>query len=111
MADTRSSPCDGLEIPQRRASDIKPRMTPRDIAHIIAAIDEDALFAEGFQDALIGYVQIFNKIVALYDREKCICLLMRRDGMTFEDAEEYFCFNVTGSYVGDSTPAFATIMR
>jgi hypothetical protein len=29
-----------------------------------------------------------------------------RDGMTWEEAEEYFEFNQMGAWVGDSTPCF-----
>lgn len=75
----------------------------------IANMNEEALFADGFEDALIGYVEIFNKVIALYDREKCIDILMKRDGMDEEGAIEFFDFNVTGAYVGESTPGFATL--
>jgi len=75
---------------------------------IIQEINPDALYADGFEDALVGYVEIFNKVVAAYDRDKCIDILINRDGMDFDEAEEYFAFNVTGSYVGEHTPAFIT---
>lgn len=77
----------------------------------LAEMEPEMLFADGFEDALIGTVQIFSKTVALYDREKCIKILIKRDGMDPEGAEEYFDFNVTGAYVGDHTPAFATIVK
>lgn len=77
----------------------------------IFELNEDALLADGFGDALIGYVEIFSKTLALYDKAKCLEILMKRDGMTEDEAVEFFDFNVTGSYVGDSTPAFATILR
>lgn len=76
----------------------------------LAEENEKMLFADGFDDALIGTVQVFNNTVALYDRAKCIRVLQGQ-GMTWEDAEEYFDFNVTGAYVGENTPAFASIMR
>ncbi len=41
----------------------------------------------------------------LYDRSKCIEILMR-DGCTYEEAVEYFEFNVSGAWVGDRTPGF-----
>lgn len=28
---------------------------------------------------------------------------MKNDGMSYEDASEYFSFNVSGGYVGDKT--------
>tara|TARA_R100000234_G_scaffold89915_1_gene58161 strand:+ start:407 stop:643 length:237 start_codon:yes stop_codon:yes gene_type:complete len=64
------------------------------------------LLAVGFEEALIGYGNQFNNHVAIYDREKCINILMQRDGMDLEEAEEYFEYNVQGSYVGKETPVF-----
>lgn len=81
------------------------------IKGMIGDANEEALLADGFEDALIGYVEIFSKLIALYDKEKCIEILMVRDNMSYEDAYEYFEFNVTGSFVGEGTPAFATILR
>ena len=77
----------------------------------ISSINPEALKADGFEDALIGYVEIFHKVVSLYDYDKCIEILMRRDKMDRDEALEFFEFNVTGAYVGEGTPAFATIMR
>lgn len=74
----------------------------------IAMIDEDILLADGFEDALVGYGEQFNKTFAVYDRSRCIQILIDRDKMTFEEAVEYFDFNVTGAYVGEHTPAFVT---
>lgn len=71
--------------------------------------DHEALLADGFEDALLGYAERFGMpIVAMYDRPKCIEVLCTRDGMTEEEAEEYFEFNVIGAWVGDSTPIFVT---
>ena len=44
--------------------------------------------------------------LAVYDRQKCIEILMERDGMTDEEAVEYFDYNVTGAWVGENTPIF-----
>ena len=49
--------------------------------------------------------------IALYDRYMCIEILMKEDGMSEEDAEEHFSYNVIGSYVGENTPAFVTFNR
>lgn len=68
------------------------------------------LTADGFDDALIGFVSVFNRTVALYDRAKCIAVLMRGGRMDSEQAEEFLEFNVIGAYVGEGTPAFATII-
>jgi hypothetical protein len=67
----------------------------------------EALLADGFEKAYIGYVENFNEsAVAVYSRYRCIVILMMRDGMNYEDAMEFFDFNVAGAYVGKYTPLF-----
>lgn len=83
---------------------------PNDKREELAEENEGMLFADGFDDALIGTVQVFNKTVALYNRETCIQIL-NKQGMTWDEAEEYFQYNVVGAYVGENTPAFAWIMH
>lgn len=57
----------------------------------------------------MGYVELFgNAPVALYNRDKCIQILMDRDGMEHTEAEEFFEFNTLGAGMGANTPAFAT---
>ena len=72
----------------------------------IAQQNDEALLADGFEDALIGVGVIFNRSLATYDMRKCIDILIKRDGMSEEEAVEYFEYNVTGSYVGENTPVF-----
>lgn len=79
------------------------RITREEIADIIP----EALFADGFDEAIIGYIQRFELIVVLYDARKCIKILMTNDNMSEEEAIEYFEYNVLGAWVGDNTPAFA----
>ena len=67
---------------------------------------DGALLADGFEDALVGFGYQFNYPVAVYNRDKCIEILMSRDGMDDEEAIEYFNFNVSGAWVGESTPVF-----
>ena len=74
--------------------------------------NSEALLADGFEDAFIGICEVFNRpILAAYDREKCITILMERDGMTDEEAQEYFEYNVAGAWVGDSTPVYVTLWK
>jgi hypothetical protein len=63
-------------------------------------------YAVGFEDALIGVGTQFNQPLAVYDWDKCVEILVRRDGMTEDEAMEYMDFNVTGAYVGKGTPIF-----
>ena len=67
----------------------------------------EALFATGFADAFVGTCRRFGQPpLAAYDRGLCIDILVLRDGMTYEEAEEFFEFNVIGAWMGDHTPVF-----
>ena len=68
--------------------------------------DNGALFADGFDDALIGVGVQFSREIAVYDYDKCLDVLIQRDGMDVEDAIDYMEYNVVGAYVGKSTPVF-----
>ena len=72
---------------------------------MFALSEEEALLADGFEEALLGHTQGSN-IVAVYDYDMCVHILMERDGMTCEEAVEFMDFNVTNSYVGEKTPIF-----
>ena len=68
-----------------------------------------ALKADGFDAAFVGYgYQHGSDALAIYDEAKCIKILIDRDGMTAEEAWDYFYFNVKGAFVGDGTPIFMT---
>lgn len=69
----------------------------------------EALYADGFEDAIIGVGRQFNTDVVVYDEAKCIEILVLRDQMTPDEAEEFFEFNVVGAYVGDHTPIFVRV--
>ena len=47
--------------------------------------DTELLQADGFDEAIVGYAEVWTDkgrgIVMAYDREKCIDVLMERDGM------------------------------
>ena len=70
---------------------------------IISDINPEALFADGFDAAIIGYDA---NCTVVYDYDKCMKILMERDGMTKQDAHEHMEFNVVGAYVGEFTPIF-----
>lgn len=75
----------------------------------IADINEEAVFADGFDDAIIGLAERINLgPVVAYDVEKIIEILMERDGMDYTEAYEYYSYNIIGSWVGEYTPIFIT---
>ena len=69
----------------------------------------ETLIADGFDEAIIGIGRQFNKQLVIYDEDKCIQILMERDGMTDEEAIEFFEFNVVGAYVGEYTPIYVRL--
>ena len=63
---------------------------------------------DGHDDAIIGPAMVWTedgnlRDVLVYDAEKIRELLMKRDGMSFEDAREYIEFNIEGAYMGPHT--------
>jgi hypothetical protein len=64
--------------------------------------------ADGYEDAFLGICRSpgHQSAVAAYDYDKCIEILMDRDGMTYEDAVDFFGFNTMGAYVGPDTPHY-----
>jgi len=62
--------------------------------------DEEFLKADGFDEAIIG-VDV-NELRLVYSVSKCLEILA--DDMTFEEALEYFEYNVSSSYMGKKTP-------
>ena len=67
----------------------------------------ELMLADGFEAAIVGIAEGCGRSPAVvYDREKCVAILMERDGMDRDEAEEFFDFNVSGAYVGPGTPVF-----
>ena len=65
-----------------------------------------ALKADGLEEALIGTGRQFTQELMVYSVEKVLEILMTRDGMSYEDAREFYEFNIVGAYVGAGTPVF-----
>lgn len=63
--------------------------------------DEEFLKADGFDDAIIGVEEKTMRLI--YSVSKCIDILVS-EGMSEDDAFEYFDFNVAGAYVGEKIP-------
>jgi hypothetical protein len=67
----------------------------------------DALTVDGFDQALVGYVDRCGcPALACYDYNLMVEVLVNRDQMSREDAIEYIDFNVVGAWMGDGTPVF-----
>jgi hypothetical protein len=64
--------------------------------------DEELLFADGFDDAIMGLDT--NNLRVVYSKQKMIEILEPEMGL--DDAIEYLEFNTWCAYVGDKTPIY-----
>ena len=73
--------------------------------------DDSIITADGFELAFLGCGYSFNGSYAIYSLSNCLEILMQRDEMTYDEAEEFFEYNVIGSFVGDRMPVFLLQMK
>jgi hypothetical protein len=73
--------------------------------------DSEFMFMNGHDEAIVGIVEYFGSQQQLcYDKEKVLQKLMK-SGMTYEEACEYFDFNIIGAYMGEQTPVFIELIN
>ena len=63
------------------------------------------LKADGLDKAFIGVVDVGGEPLLAYSLSKTLDVLMS-DGMSEDDALEYYMFNIEGSCVGEEKPLF-----
>ena len=81
---------------------------PEETIALLEDQNPEAIMYDGFNAAIVGVVsRCTTELLALYDRAKCIQILMEA-GCTHEEAEDYFCFHVEGCWVGPHTPMIAS---
>lgn len=69
--------------------------------------EEDILLCDNLQEAFIGLQYDGTDTPrAVYDADKIISILCRDSQMTYEEALEFYEFNILGSYVGPGTPIY-----
>ena len=77
----------------------------------VAEYNEQAMLADGLEAAFIGVASHYGKDpVAVYDVDKCVEVFVA-DGMDYEEAQEWFDYNVQGAYVGEHTPVFVVTYK
>lgn len=74
-----------------------------ELKQTIADYNPEAMFADGFDHAIMGYS---NDLKVIYSANMILETLVERDGMTPDEAIDYFNFNIEGAYVGEYTPIF-----
>jgi len=84
----------------------------QDFLNFLEEFDQEMLYPTGHESAIVGVVERFGMDpIILLDKSKIIRTLMQRDGMTEEDAEEFFEFNIIGAWMGEGTPAYMTSIK
>lgn len=68
--------------------------------------DEGLLKIDGFNDAIIG---VSSDIRIVYSIDKIIDIL--KEDMTYDEAIEFFEFNIECAYIGDKTPIYVKIIN
>jgi hypothetical protein len=63
----------------------------------------EALFADGYDNAIMGYS---SDLRVVYSADEIVRTLVERDGMTPDEAIEFFNFNIECAYVGEYTPIY-----
>jgi hypothetical protein len=67
---------------------------------------------DGFDDCIVGVCERYGMdAVIAYDKDKVIDKLVTRDGMTRDEAEEFFSYNQIGAWMGEKTPVFVTLIN
>ena len=69
------------------------------ISHLSEHYPDDKFLID---EAMLGIDSSFGRVI--YSVSKCLDILIAQDGMSYDEAVEYFEFNVSGSYVGEKTP-------
>lgn len=78
----------------------------------IEAADDECFVLEPayFDEAAIDLVRNEQgHLCVRYDSQRIIELLVEHEGMTYEDALEWFSFNIESAYLGDGTPMYLNL--
>ena len=62
-----------------------------------------------FDSAIVGLARQFNTSFIVYSQRRTLAALMASEGMTEQEAIEWYEFNMAGAWVGKGTPAFLEI--
>lgn len=80
-------------------------------ACIDLACGDELMFADGLDAAIIGIADRDGTNVVVYEIGTIIEILKTRDGMSTDEAREFFDFNIARSYFGEITPLYVAMLR
>lgn len=79
--------------------------TAEEIRLVLEEDNPEAVLFDGLDDALVGVGSQYTKrSLAVYSARKIIHILMVRDDMSYEDALDYYGFNIACLWAGEGTP-------
>ena len=81
-------------------------MNRKDIEDLYGDDEPDILFADGFDAAISGVVWDGERTRVVYEMESILEILTVRDSMTYEEAVEFFDYNIAGAHMGEYTPFY-----
>lgn len=94
----------------KKAKAKRPTKTENDDAtlreYLLEHYGPEVVMADGLSRAFVCVAKAGQNYCAVYDSNKVLAILRKRDKMDYDEAWEYFCFNVLGAYVGENTPIF-----
>lgn len=67
---------------------------------------DGCLIADGLDGAIVGISYGPDGSRVVYDIERCVAVVMERDGMDFEEAREFLEFNTFCAWVGPRSPIY-----
>ena len=71
----------------------------------VEELAEGSILLDGFDDCITGVVEEFgNGVRILYSRDKILESLQK--DMSYEDALEYYYYNIVGGHFGERNPLF-----
>jgi len=67
---------------------------------------EEAIVLEGFDDCIVGLTEEFGHGFRVLYSVKCIVNKLMQDGMSEDEALEYYGYNILNAYMGEQNPIF-----
>ena len=67
---------------------------------------EELLFADGFDDAIIGVAAGHDSQRVVYCYASMVEVCMKEAKMNYDDAIDWIEYNTIGSYIGENTPIY-----
>ena len=84
-------------------------MNLRDKIEMHLGFDSEERYMDGYDHCIAGVLERYGKDpIIVYDKEKVIDSILGSNGMTRDEAHEYFEYNLLGACIGDGAPAFLT---